>query len=222
MEIDRYVARLDQLIEQAAHVEGTAHRPAHMSNMQLVDTRTYHEWVTSLLHVLRQAFGEASDHYSRANHKAETKMVSLGTVQALSGIARAARADIEAGMLVGLYERIAANVFDDLMGMAEYLLGDGYHLPAVALAGAVLEDTLRKLCEKNDVTWDGHSSISKLNTELYKNDVYDNVQWGQVEVWGKLRNKVDHGDFKDPADVDPKDVERMIAGIHDFIVKYLA
>jgi hypothetical protein len=62
--------------------------------------------------------------------------------------------------------------------------------------------------------------ISKINTELYKANVYDKVVYGEVEAWGKLRNKVDHGDFAAPSDVDRRSAERMVEGVRDFVLKY--
>jgi DNA-binding protein Fis len=138
-----------------------------------------------------------------------------------TGLLRSAYNDLQTGMLSDIRHLALAEVFDDLLEMAQYLADEGYQLPAAAIAGAVLEDTLRKLTAKHGVAWTGSSGISKLNTALYTNSVYDKAQSGQVEAWGKLRNKVDHGDFKDPAEVNVNDVRRMIEGVRDFIVKYL-
>jgi hypothetical protein len=119
-------------------------------------------------------------------------------------------------------ELVQSDVFEDLLGMAEYLLGQTYHLPAAALAGAVLEDELRRLCMRHGVTWAEHSSISTLNNALYTADpqVYGKTQMGQIEAWGKLRNDVDHHNFTNPSDIDSNDVGRMIDGVRDFIGKH--
>jgi hypothetical protein len=137
------------------------------------------------------------------------------------GVLLAVEDDLRNGMLVNIQEMVTAEVFDDMMDMAGYLLEQGYHLPSVAIAGAVLEDTLRKLCEKSSISWEGDSSISKLNVALYKANIYDKVQFSQVDAWGKLRNKVDHGDFKAASEVDPNDVEQMVSGLRNFVFKHL-
>ncbi len=118
-------------------------------------------------------------------------------------------------------ELVTSDVFDDLIVQAEHLLDRGYHLPAGALAGAVLEDALRKLCGKHGVTWQGDSGISKLAIELYKAGHLAKPRHSQVETWGKLRNQIDHGDFSKPGDVDKQDVRRMVDGVRDFVARFL-
>ena len=108
-----------------------------------------------------------------------------------------------------------------MLEVAAHLLEKGYHLPAAATAGAVLEDSLRKLCVRHDVIFDGRSGISVLNTELYKTNVYSGPTHGQIEAWSRLRNDVDHYNFTNPDDIDANDVQRMVDGLRDFIVKYL-
>jgi hypothetical protein len=137
------------------------------------------------------------------------------------GILKAVSDDIRHGLLGEIRDLIAAEVFNDLLEMAQYLLQGGYHIPAGAIAGAVLEDTLRKICFQHKITWEGDSSISKLSTELYKKNILAKPQFGQVEAWGKLRNQIDHGQFDALRDVDAGAVRRMIDGLRDFIVKHL-
>ena len=105
--------------------------------------------------------------------------------------------------------------------MASHLHSEGYHLAAASIAGAVLEDSLRQLCAKHDVTWNGDSSINKLNEALRNKRIYAQEQWREIQFWGDLRNKVDHHRFVDPDDIDRNQVERMIDGIRHFVVKYL-
>jgi hypothetical protein len=118
------------------------------------------------------------------------------------GILEAARDDLIAGMLTDLRQLVTAEAFGDLLETAQHLLEEKHHLPAAALAGAVLESSMRALAGSREVSWTGHSSITKLNMALYAAKVYDKVVFGEIEAWGKLRNQVDHGDFQTPQDVD--------------------
>lgn len=191
--------------------------------VQAVDGTAFRRWSTSCLHVLRLTLGEHGDHYLQFRAHADGFNGFSSAFDNCLGVMQSAKDDVEVGLLAGMRDLAAAEVFDDLLGMAGYLLGEGYHLPAAALAGAVLEDSLRKLCANHNVAWTGDSSINKLNTALYTAtpQVYGKVQMGQVEAWGKLRNAVDHHNFTNPSDIDPNDVRRMIDGVRDFIVKYL-
>jgi len=179
-------------------------------------------FLMSALQTTRAICSESSPHYQEL--KACKDSYRDGSALNLSqciGILRAISDDLAAGMLVSIREMVTAEVFDDLIDMANHLLEQGYHLSSIAIAGAVLEDTLRKLCQKHLISWEGDSSINKLNTALYKANIYDKAQFGQLDAWGKLRNKVVHGDFKNANEVDSKDAQRMIDGLRDFITKHL-
>lgn len=132
----------------------------------------------------------------------------------------AARDDFDAGMLLDVRQLVTAEAFGDLLESAAHLVEENHHLPAVAISGAVLESSLRDLANRNNVTWSGHSSITKLNTELYKASTYDKTVFAEVEAWARLRNKVDHGDFATPQDVDAGAARRMVDGVRQFVLKY--
>jgi hypothetical protein len=83
-----------------------------------------------------------------------------------------------------------------------------------------LESSLRNLAAGQKIVWSGASSISKINTEIYKANVYDKVIWAEIEAWGRLRNQVEHGDFKNPDDVDAGAAKRMVDGVLAFAMKY--
>lgn len=95
-----------------------------------------------------------------------------------------------------------------------------FSAPKSAIAGAVLESSLRTLATSKGISWSGNSTISKLNTSLYSAGVYDKVVYGEIEAWGKLRNRVAHGDFETPSQIDFGSAERMIDGVQDFVLKF--
>lgn len=142
------------------------------------------------------------------------------SLDACRGALMAARDDLDAGMLLDMRQLVTAEAFGDLLESAAHLLDERHHLAAVAIAGAVLESSLRALAKSRAVSWTGHSSLSKLNTALYTASVYDKVVFGEVEAWGKLRNKVDHGDFAHPDDIDANAAARLVAGVRDFALRY--
>ncbi|MEZ4733260.1 MAG: hypothetical protein R3E79_39700 [Caldilineaceae bacterium] len=179
-------------------------------------------FMMTALQATRAICSENSPHYRELSEEIETykKSKSIHTDKWL-GILQAVSDDLRSGMLSNMRELVAAEVFTDLSEMAEYLVGQGYQIPAVSVSGAVLEDALRKICEKSSIAWSGESSISKLNVLLYKANLYDKVEHGQVEAWGKLRNKVDHGDFAQAEDIDVDNARRMVEGVRDFVARHV-
>ena len=60
------------------------------------------------------------------------------------GILRSVKEDLEQGFLERIQDLVVAEVFTDFLDQASYLLGKRYKDPAAVLAGAVLEDGLKK------------------------------------------------------------------------------
>lgn len=217
---DKGLKRVIELIEVTRNLRSESPRSKD-GLLQIAREDLWHV-LTSALQTTRSLCSDESPHYQELIElRQRFRDGAPFDSDKFLGILRAVEDDLHSGMLVSIQEIVTAEVFDDLTDMATYLIEQGYHLPSVAIAGAVLEDTLRKLCHKHKVVWTGDSTINKLNTELYKANVYDKAQFGQVEAWGKLRNKVDHGDFKNVEEIDRNDVHRMVDGLRDFVVKHL-
>jgi len=180
-----------------------------------VDSQQFTQWFTSCKHFIGLVAGKESEHCQKF---AEVATGMVKDVWSALAILRAAQQDYLGGWLVDFRELAAAEVFDDFLEMAEHLCQHGYHIPAASVAGAVLEDSLRRLHLKKIGQWSGESGISKLNDSLHKAGVYAQPEWRQVQVWGDIRNEADHAHFEK---VDATGVAQMISGIRDFIVKHL-
>ena len=91
------------------------------------------------------------------------------------------------------------------------------------LAGAALEDALRRLCNARDITYDTHrESISKLQSALFQPgkqiEVISSSENKQITAWGDTRNKADHGKF---SEITQTEVFSMVIGIRAFTDRHL-
>ena len=114
----------------------------------------------------------------------------------LLGILRAMHADYAAGYLSSVAELIHADVFADFLEMADHLLSQGYKDPAAVVTGSVLEEHLRKLCDKSGVPTVVGANPKKadlLNAELVGAGVYSKLDQKSITAWLDLRNKAAHG-----------------------------
>lgn len=119
---------------------------------------------------------------------------------------------------------VCSEVFDDFLNQADFLLSQGYHIPAMVLGGAVLEDHLAKLCEKHIPNFQApvKPSIFYYNDKL-KDNVYDKLIWEKIKVSGRLRNYAAHGERDEKGNkvkVDPGDINEQLTFIRDFIAKH--
>jgi hypothetical protein len=91
------------------------------------------------------------------------------------------------------------------------------------LAGATLEDALRRLCDTYSIAYDvDRTSISKLQSVLYqpskKIEIISASENKQITVWGDTRNKADHGRF---GEITHTEVIAMVLGVRAFLDKHL-
>ena len=130
----------------------------------------------------------------------------------------AAKHDFERGLLFDLRALVNAEILGDFMEQAERLLEENYYVPAASLAGAVLEDTLRKLCDKNGLTYPDKTTIDRLNADLAKAGIYDKLVQKRITALADIRNNADHGKFDKFA---REDVEDMVKWLRRFTADYL-
>lgn len=121
-------------------------------------------------------------------------------------------------MIFQVRAMVAAEVLDDFLEQAEHLLEQGFHVPAASLAGAVLEDTLRKLSEAKGISVPDKTSIDKLNAELAKAGVYDKLVLKRITAIADVRNNADHGNFDKS---EKEDVEDMLKWVRRFSADFL-
>ena len=94
---------------------------------------------------------------------------------------------------------------------------------AAFLAGAALEDALRRLCDANSINYNPQrTSISTLQAALYQPskqiEEISKSENDYISAWGKTRNNADHGRFDD---ITYAEVLTMVMGVRAFIDKHL-
>jgi hypothetical protein len=134
----------------------------------------YARWKKECLVAVRQAFGAQSRYYtelasvendyaSRAPNSVFTFF--LNTMKKAQGEVKPPPAQERASSAAGLME--------DFLARAEGLVQKGHFISAATLAGAVLEDALRRLCELNDIFCAENSTLENVNDKLLQAGVYD-------------------------------------------------
>ena len=146
----------------------------------------------------------------------------IGTLQGLKDI-------YENGFLDDLETRVAANISADYMTQVEGLLDEGQpgqydHVPGAVLCGAVLEDTLRRLCERQTPQVPTEKpngrpkALNALIQDLQKANAFNKLKAQQLRGWAQVRNYAAHGEF---SEFNREDVELMVKGVKNFLADYL-
>ena len=128
-------------------------------------------------------------------------------------------ADIENGYLRKTVNIISAEVFGDFLEMAQHLLDEGYKNPAASLAGAVLEDGLRRVTRNNYITVTDGDGIASLRQKCAAKKVFNKLVSDQITAWTTLRNSAAHGKFEDYT---AQQVGSMLSDVRSFLATHLA
>jgi hypothetical protein len=190
----------------------------HYHHPEQVD---YVRFRTEALNLVRRVCGPESDHYLELRRLAEDKSSAFNSYyfRDCFAVLQAASRDLEHGLLAEVRVLVAAEVLDDFIEQAEFLLRGGYHIAAASLSGAVLEDTLRKLAEKNGLTIPDRRKLDPLNAELAKAGAYNKLVQKSITAYSDIRNNADHGHFDQ---FGKDDVEAMVKWVRRFVTEHLS
>lgn len=221
----RALSRIDGLIEKCQAVIGSARpNPPNVSSSYIwVDADKFSEWRNQSLSFLNNLVGQKSPY--ALDFAERCKQGHLAEVRYGLGILRGVREDIQAGNLASFSELVHADVFSDFLEMAEYLMSEdhGYKDAAAVLGGGVLEEHIRKLCEKNDIeirttdaNGDRPKKADRMNADLAAADVYNKNEQKIVTAWLGIRNSAAHGKY---GEYTKPEVALMLSGLRDFIAR---
>lgn len=210
--IEILLERVEQLIEKGEAVRATRREPPpNVCGWARVNNELFEEWKTNSLRYIELYFGRESYYFENF---LEIEGPDIRYTEKGLGILKAIKDDIRSGHLRGVKELVTAEIFTDFLDMAEHLFENGYKDPAASLIGAVLEDSLRKLCLNNSITLKAKEDISSLNHKLADKNVYNRLVQRQIQAWEKIRDYADHGKFDE---YKLEDVNDMLKGVRRFL-----
>lgn len=177
---------------------------------------------------ITRLYGSDSHYFQMFNNATQTQSFHIMHsnwylhVSDVVGILKAVEHDIKSGLLSDFRSLIQAEIFADILEMAEHLHREGYKDAAAVLLGAVLEDSLRKVADANGVSTLNSKgkplTIDPLNAMLAKQGVYNALVQKQITSWANLRNDAAHGHF---GKYDADQVQQMLLFVQKFCADYL-
>ncbi|MCJ7510384.1 MAG: hypothetical protein MUP14_05820 [Dehalococcoidia bacterium] len=221
MKEDAARERLGQLIEVGDRLHATARSSEWAADKYIPDKRALQGWAASSRNLIANTVGRESEYYS-AFADAIGTCSWAAELERCVGILESLREDWDAGLLVSRDLLITADAFENFLEQADYLLEQGFRDPAAMLAGAVLESTLRKMCEVRSIPTDRQDKIGTLNDKLakhHKPPAYSGMYHKQIIAWADLRNNAAHGRY---SEYTKKQVADMLGWVREFAARHLA
>lgn len=216
MKVDaKILARIDELLATSTRLLATRQNPS--ANMigfdSWVDGEQCRQWGVNCMNLLSRVFGPESEHY-RSFKEDFDKGNDFSDVKRAIGTLKAAKDDYEHEYLFDTRRLIEAELFDDFLEMAQYLHEQGYDGPAAVIAGSVLEDGLRKLCNKHLIALPARPKLDWMNAELARSGAYTLLVQKRVTALADLRNSAAHGLW---TAFTKDDVRQMIQDVRRFM-----
>ena len=219
----KYLQRFNELQQQLEYIESTQHkeRLKNLNHIEvdIVDWEALSEWKVKTKSLLVNACGADSEHYKEfigAEKPYGVMDTSYDVLLRVRPIFRAAKEDYEGGYLATARSLIQAEVFDSVLEQASELLDSGYHMAAAVIAGVTLETALRELCDRSAIA---HGSMSRMNDELAKADVYNRNQQKRIIALSGIRNSAAHGKGDE---FSAGDVKSMIQEVEQFLAQNIS
>ncbi len=215
-----YLNQIEELIKEYNILKGTA-RYKDLSDHPIEKIMSLRTRITTS--VLRITGGDSEydrkikEIYNRTNLNDYDKLkYFIGPLDALYQ-------DIKNDYIKTLSELIRGDVFSDYLDMADYLLKEGYKDAAAVIAGSTLEEHLRKLCQKSNISLQIQlkgglkpKKADTMNSDLAKHGLYTKSEQKQVTAWLGLRNDAAHGNYGNYTDTE---VKFLIIGLRDFLIR---
>lgn len=194
----------------------------------VIDWSRFVQWRVNCRTLFAHLFQQGNIHYSYVED-VEKMTNTEDNVQWGIATLKALKENLENGFLSDLSSQIEAEIAADYMTQAANLIDEGAdgaynHVPAAVLSGAVLEKTLRELCEKQEPTIatiknkGEYKTMNPLIDDLRRSGVYNETRAKQLRHFADIRNHAAHGRF---GEFSVDDVRAMIDGINRFISEYL-
>ena len=219
MNIDaKVIGRLQDLITEGEKINPSNFKPKPgiMYFGAPVDDERANQWGTSCLNILSRIFGNQSVYYVKFD-ALFSDIDDWTQIRKGLGILKAAKDDYEKGYIFETRVLIEAEVFNDFLERSAQLLSKGYHEPAAVIVGCVLEDGLRKLCQRNSIVLQKNAALDAMNIELAKKGVYSKLIQKNFTSLAHIRNKAAHGEW---SEFSKGDVEAMIVQVRNFMEKH--
>jgi hypothetical protein len=189
------VARVAALVSKGHAVLATERYTgsAFFPGTYSVDRRRFSEWSAQSTHLLMGVLGV--EHVYVKRFIASVRAALPADVLAGVGVLEAVHEDADLGLLRNVRSLLAAEVFTNFLDMAQHLLDEGYHVPAASLAGAVLEDGLRRVAGVKAVELKPMDGAGAISSRLAQAGAHNSLTQRQLGIAIEVRDHADHGRF---------------------------
>lgn len=216
----RLISLVNELIQEGNIVIATKKLITHagpnlvyMRPREWLDLQPYAKWRGGCLNLLR-VLGASADPW-REGFKRKENTTTVGTV--MLGTLESIKAAIEQDLLFTVESLVMAEALSDLLEQAEHLSSKSYFLASGVLGRAVLEEHLRKWCDRVGSTPSkAKPTLNDFNTALRGHNHFTLAESKHVEAMAAIGNDAAHN----KPTLKKEDVQRLIPDVSRFLAQH--
>ena len=181
-------------------------------------------WILSGRNLLLQVFGSSSDHFvlfskifDRDSEEDDFSRLQFckENISAALGVLKSAEEEFNLGFTHEITHILSVEFFDSVLDQSKELLNKGFKDPAAILGRVVIENTLKDLCERNNIHYADGEGASKYNEKLKDAAVFTLPQFKLCRTYIETGNDAAHGDFDKYTQ---EDVKKMLDYIENTLL----
>lgn len=222
---DKVQDRLANLLVSAESIKSTKIKDQPVTGVLCnlytrVNSEQATKWITSVITIFRSTFGEESYYYKRVL-EFEDKCWDWNYLCQACSVVESVLEDIKGDYFFESKQLLEAEVYSNFLDQSEALLNSGYKDAAAVIVGGVLEQHLRSMCAKRNISLlksnGGNKMINEMNDDLARVPVFNLHVKKQISTWADIRNNAAHGNY---SAYQKTDVEFLLNGIRRFCSDY--
>lgn len=202
-----------RLIEEGDAVLATSKQSQR--DRDIVDSKMFAKWLAGC-RGLMQLLGNYAPAWDECFEQS-AEFYYIQRAETMHSTLQAIQESVEEGLLIQLEDIVSAEIFNSLLEQAEYLLSEGYFLPAGVLGRAVLEEHLRNWCDHAECSpGNKRPTLNDYNMKLYTEKHYNTSIMKHVDSMAAVGNDAAHNN----EELEKTDVERLLRDVREFLAKH--
>jgi len=212
--------KLDQLIQNRFNeLEQMAYQVQMQqdgSGMDYVESLGWQKWTTSVLNLLKNAFGVDSVHFKNLKKLYENPHAHLHELEAARGVFLAAKEDFEGGYVRSFESAISGEILGDFVALAKQAISEGHNDVAAVLACAALEDALKRYARAHKLDVD-NEVMQKVVSAIKSKGLVTGAQKSLLDTMPKIRDYAMHANW---GKLTSADVNGVIGFVDQFLLTH--
>ncbi|MCK4558640.1 MAG: hypothetical protein KAV45_02580 [Calditrichia bacterium] len=209
----KLIQSIEELLGKFDSVESSWHKNTMDGWFQ--DTVGYETLTTGILNLTKHIYGYGHPNFQRIINSLND--VSLHSLKQMKGVLIGTKFDIEKGYLDSLESKIIIEIQTNFLSTAAEFAENGSKDQAAILACTVLEDSLKRLAQKNNLTDLLSKEMRVVADGLFEKNIIEKSTLSSILGFRNLRNAAFHAQWDE---VSLESVNLLLVFLNTFIDRY--